>query len=353
MGNKISRKTVQDTGHNAEVNRKVETNTDVSISQQPEQPKCPPLQLANKPTAERFLEKIIEANDSNVLLNALKSEDFTFSEKTEALRGLTKHFHRTKLTWNDLFWIESQLEEAGLLNVVQSLRWTHYRLSSWESESVQQILEADIKTQWLVQREICVNQRKQTLQNQIESPPAYNEQNESSNSDSSSKEEITKQLASCNQDLKDLNTSYWEHQNKLHRIKSEWRVRPAKEAYTLLHETDNWYLNRFTIRHCKGGNGCCSRSCGCCERDRETKRKEKMGHCTSACPCCLKFKNLPESPEMTDLADFPFDTSAQKATGLTDMLLKAHIFANDIEECEESQAGEDQVPDKSEAHQND
>ncbi|KAJ5723112.1 hypothetical protein N7488_001147 [Penicillium malachiteum] len=60
---------------------------------------------------------------------------------------------------------------------------------------------------------------------------------------------------------------------------------------------------------------------------------------------------------MTDLTGFPFDTSAKKATGLSDLLLKAHIFAYDIEECqkkkEESQAGEDQVPDKSEAHQND
>ncbi|KAJ5709988.1 hypothetical protein N7493_009580 [Penicillium malachiteum] len=294
MGNKISRKTDENNCRTSDMDQKAEAKMGNTISQQSDQPKRPPLQLASEPATEKVIEAIIEANDSNVLLNVLKSENLTFSEKTGVMWGLHYCFDRTKLTWRDMFWIEDQLEEGGHLNVVQYLRFIHYNVSSletyWETESMEKAIEGDIKTRWLIQREICVNQHKQSLQQQLDSPPPYHSTRQSSQAEPSSKSEVTQQLDSCNQELKNLNKLYWEHQNTLHQILSKWGNGAARQAYDLLRKTDDWYLNKWHVQDCKGRKGCCSRPYGCCERNRETERHEKRGHCTSACPCCVKLK---------------------------------------------------------------
>lgn len=62
---------------------------------------------------------------------------------------------------------------------------------------------------------------------------------------------------------------------------------PVKWGYDLLREDPTWYLRKELIKDCAARNGCCSRSCGCCEkRQFTTERRKGIGHCTPECECC-------------------------------------------------------------------
>jgi hypothetical protein len=63
----------------------------------------------------------------------------------------------------------------------------------------------------------------------------------------------------------------------------------------------NWYLCTSLNRECAARGGCCSRTCGCCLRKRETGRIPSQSHCTEFCPCCLATNGLSPSDHIPDI----------------------------------------------------
>ncbi|KAF7131227.1 hypothetical protein CNMCM5793_004277 [Aspergillus hiratsukae] len=63
---------------------------------------------------------------------------------------------------------------------------------------------------------------------------------------------------------------------------------PLRRAFLDWRSNPDWYLCDWLRRECASQGGCCGRTCGCCEKPRDTDRLFNRGHCTSGCSCCIK-----------------------------------------------------------------
>lgn len=79
--------------------------------------------------------------------------------------------------------------------------------------------------------------------------------------------------------------------DKLHRLMGNT---PVYRAMTSRRRDPDWYLTNWLRYRCAGAGGCCGRSCGCCEKPRETtKTQGRFGHCTPNCLCCREHRGYP------------------------------------------------------------
>ncbi|KAL5361878.1 hypothetical protein BJX96DRAFT_166225 [Aspergillus floccosus] len=82
-----------------------------------------------------------------------------------------------------------------------------------------------------------------------------------------------------------------EIKDKLHRLMEHT---PVYRAMTSRQRDPDWYLTGWLRYRCAGAGGCCGRSCGCCEKPRETTGAQgRFGHCTPNCLCCIEHRGYP------------------------------------------------------------
>lgn len=65
--------------------------------------------------------------------------------------------------------------------------------------------------------------------------------------------------------------------------------KPIKRPYDSLRQNQMWYLRKGLVEDCVRRGGCCSCSCGCCEKRAAKSRSERrkgVGHCAVECGCC-------------------------------------------------------------------
>jgi hypothetical protein len=70
---------------------------------------------------------------------------------------------------------------------------------------------------------------------------------------------------------------------------------PLRRAFLAWRSNPDWYLCDWLRRECASRGGCCGRSCGCCEKPRDTGRLLNRGHCTLACSCCIQTSGKTEA----------------------------------------------------------
>ncbi|GAQ12122.1 hypothetical protein ALT_9443 [Aspergillus lentulus] len=72
---------------------------------------------------------------------------------------------------------------------------------------------------------------------------------------------------------------------------------PLCRAFLAWRANPDWYLCDWLRRECAGRGGWCGRSCGCCEKPRDTGRLLNRGHCTLACSCYIQTKGKTEADD--------------------------------------------------------
>ncbi|RHZ59010.1 hypothetical protein CDV55_106581 [Aspergillus turcosus] len=105
---------------------------------------------------------------------------------------------------------------------------------------------------------------------------------------------------------------------------------PLRRAFLDWRSNPDWYLSDWLRRECASQGGCCGRSCGCCEKPRDTERLLNRGHCTSACSCCIqthgKTDDDSDDEEWDDLDKF-FE---EKDNMYARRLCRAYIWGTDV-----------------------
>ncbi|KAL3462204.1 hypothetical protein BJX64DRAFT_299623 [Aspergillus heterothallicus] len=115
--------------------------------------------------------------------------------------------------------------------------------------------------------------------------------------------------------------NFEEYERRLEELGSAERKIRHTPVYRALQEhrlRRYWQCNEFLTKRCRESGGCCARlrDCGCCEKKRDVKKKARArssrsdrdvrvsvwnGHCTPACPCCMKHYGIREPiPNLED-----------------------------------------------------
>ncbi|KAJ5678712.1 hypothetical protein N7462_006956 [Penicillium macrosclerotiorum] len=261
------------------------------------------------------------------LLNALTSTHLGTDEKHALLGTLTNNSRKYGMSVGDWKWVEKQLERYGCVELAQHLRFVvHSVFPSIGSVWCRKMIEKNIEGRWIIQREICVRRKIQALQ-----PASVLLSNEETVQDLDTLviEERSRKmhLAHCEDELKSLNERYWDHRMQYFMLKLKFLDQPHCRAFQTLCKDPDWYMNTWLKKDCVARGGCCARSCGCCEKLRDTTRDENRGHCTTACGCCLQAHNFVESSRMTDLEFFPIDSDSHSTGEYETLLLLGYIFA--------------------------
>lgn len=244
-------------------------------------------------------------------------------EDEDDLRWPNENKNTTDLTTSDLEYLERALSNTGDGVYAQEIRLLLFkRQSVAEVEQnlrwAQDIIEADIKGRWIVQREIFVKGEVQSLCIELmvlgmDGEPDFGDCEAEGKDNKVEKKEG--QLAAYKAELQRLNDDYWRHKQHLWRLEANTPLGPVGQAYEACRQKPNWYLSDWLRRDCAGRGGCCGRKCGCCEKARETEREWNHGHCTSACRCCIQSKECSTQDKVTvedDLKVVPFDLVAYK-----------------------------------------
>ena len=89
------------------------------------------------------------------------------------------------------------------------------------------------------------------------------------------------------------------YQDHIHAVEGIINLLEIKMGHTPLYRAmvshrrySDWYLSNWLRERCSVNGGCCGRSCGCCEKPRDTtKSRWCFGHCTPTCDCCVRYKD--------------------------------------------------------------
>lgn len=196
-----------------------------------------------------------------------------------------------------LLWLESKLDDAGHLEIVQFIRFALFTEDDNDSDKdwCSRIIRADIKARWIVQREIYLNEEIQALHKSLS---LLSINTDAAISAAAAEAEI--QLNAHEKELQYLNYVYWAHKRHIWLLEAGAPVSAAGRAYEARRKhIPDWYLSEWLRRDCAGRGGCCGRGCGCCERARNTRDREwHHGHCTSACGCCVRTRGCGRAKEV-------------------------------------------------------
>jgi hypothetical protein len=87
-------------------------------------------------------------------------------------------------------------------------------------------------------------------------------------------------------DLERLEGKIWEATECLRNAEIQLPQRPLKKIYDEIRQNPTWYLRKELVNDCAERGGCCTRSCGCCEKRCLSGKGKGIGHCTITCWCC-------------------------------------------------------------------
>lgn len=100
------------------------------------------------------------------------------------------------------------------------------------------------------------------------------------------------------QELQDLLRRYAEAEHKLYIAETRFPPGTLQKSYNALRQNPTWYLRQELVQDCARRGGCCSRSCGCCQKRHEIATRSKgLGHCTPSCGCCSSERGFEYSAE--------------------------------------------------------
>lgn len=250
--------------------------------------------LFKKRTPEDWYLWLCRTKDLHGLASTVLSQRQSFEDNVKILLVIPPSVANKTI---DMRRLESTLEESGHVELAQIVRWHRF----WESDTVntdtflqwsQKIVEADIKSRWILQRETYVQEEVHALQKSL----AIDDKDDSTQSH---------QLGVYEAELEGLKTQSWAH--KKHAWNLEGNVKPGftTRVFRACREDPNWYLCPWLSQDCAGRGGCCGRGCGCCQK--QTQHGQSRGHCTSACGCCVRTQGRNSDGKQTDMADFPFN----------------------------------------------
>ncbi|KAJ5564188.1 hypothetical protein N7513_000430 [Penicillium frequentans] len=98
-----------------------------------------------------------------------------------------------------------------------------------------------------------------------------------------------------------------------------WPTARLRQAYDAVRKDPLWYLRPELVDDCKSRVGCCSRSCGCCQKRHLTPQQHGgIGHCMIECGCCLKSWGV-------DLTLEKKDQMFDDLKGLLEIPIPAHL----------------------------
>lgn len=95
-----------------------------------------------------------------------------------------------------------------------------------------------------------------------------------------------------------LSRKYWFSERRWWYYHSCLRQGLQQPGFDLWRSNPKWYMHKMLVEDCASRNGCCARSCGCCNnREPTPTRKLGVGHCTAECGCCTKARGFRVSEE--------------------------------------------------------
>ncbi|KAE8362326.1 hypothetical protein BDV27DRAFT_131705 [Aspergillus caelatus] len=134
------------------------------------------------------------------------------------------------------------------------------------------------------------------------------------------------QLAKWQMELEDLARKYWHLEREFYRREASVSPGPLQRAYATWRSNPEWYLLGHLRDDCAGRGGCCGRSCGCCERARDTEKRIRLGHCTIECGCCRRARGFDLNHEDRVRYQKLFDCDLKENEALWDSLKLAYVF---------------------------
>lgn len=273
-----------------------------------------PLFSRHKRTPEEWFQHLRRSENPLVLTKPLLSGQ-PFTDKVKILLAMPDSAYKERVWMREL---ESTLENAGYIELAQVVRWRVF-LNRDGDRGVflrwsQNLIEADIEARWIVQREICVGEEVRALEKTMSLCP-----------DGQKTTELSHQLNTYQEELQDLGKRYWIHSRSYWKLEGGMPGGVFIRGFRACREDPDWYLSAWLRQDCAGRGGCCGRSCGCCEKPRETKRGWSRGHCTSACGCCVRSSPNITGGTQNDIADFPFDVVSYN-TSYSHRVFRAYIW---------------------------
>lgn len=180
---------------------------------------------------------------------------------------------------------------------------------------VEQVIYLETKGRQIVQREIYIKEETLEVRKAISSSPPTR-----------ASEQI-KQFRLYENELWTLSRRYDEHERELRFFRDNRPIGPVQRAYFSTRTLDDfWFLSRALIDDCAARGGCCRLSSKCCEKERNTYRKLRHGHCTANCGCCIRSHVL----EVERMHDSPFDfVTFPKSLG--DSIVRSYVYGRQLD----------------------
>lgn len=264
-------------------------------------------------TAEDWLRTLRKSKNPRDWITPMLS-DLEVTVKMDIFRQAPKSIFNDK---NGLKLLEAQVCSAGLFELTQYIRYIHYLVlydTRHAREWCQSFIEVDIEGRWIVQREIYIREQIRAMHKALELPSSTTERSK---------------IDAYENELERLNDKYWLHYRKSWKIKGNVPSGPLNWAIDAWRKDSAWYLHPCLKSDCAGQGGCCGRSCRCCEKPRDTNRElYNKGHCTTACPCCVRNRGVSDESLLDDKKDFVFDLRPvpRERTTYSQRIFRAYIL---------------------------
>ncbi|RHZ54837.1 uncharacterized protein CDV56_101464 [Aspergillus thermomutatus] len=176
--------------------------------------------------------------------------------------------------------IGCQLQRAGQSDLTRLLWYFQFHQKK-PSENVMGWCAAmilyDSLSRWLVQRDIREREKLRSKQKELQLCTSPEE-----------RAELESAIDKIEEGFKDDADLFQELYRDLWQLQEHMPSGPLRRAFLAWRSTPDWYLCDWLRRECASRGGCCGRSCGCCEKPRDTERVLNRGHCTPARSCCAQ-----------------------------------------------------------------
>ncbi|KAE8350296.1 hypothetical protein BDV28DRAFT_43479 [Aspergillus coremiiformis] len=212
--------------------------------------------------------------------------------------------------------LENALVKLGKQTWAQHLRHIQHLHGPQKTKSdpdwPKDIILMDTQLREIGQREIYLREEIKALVSQEQEAPLSTEQRA--------------QLAKWQMELDDLARKYWHLEREFYRREASVPAGPLQRAYVAWKKNPEWYLVGYLRNDCAGRGGCCGRSCGCCERPRDTEKRIRWGHCTIECGCCRRARGFDLTHEDRVRYQKLFDCDLKENEALWQSLKLAYVF---------------------------
>lgn len=213
---------------------------------------------------------------------------------------------------DDLLWFESMLNSLGYDSLTQTIRWKFSRTMVSGSDRLlhmewaQKVVEADIKTRWIAQRQEYVKEEVLALRKAL---------------GLCKDDEKEVQLEAYKVELQRLDNEYWAHSHLTWTLHEGVQSGVLTRSFRQHRSNPRWYLRTWLQEECARRGGCCGRDCECCRKENH------RGHCTSSCGCCIRTRGFDGTDgDMNDLIGLPFDLATTNQSQYSERVYLAYIW---------------------------